>query len=61
MFNFIVKKKPPKLIIDQKDKIPKDFLIEQEPMIDRIGLIEYLKDNSADFAHLEWGEIVSIE
>lgn len=61
LFNFIVKKKPPKLVIDQKDKIPKDFLIEQEPMVDRTGLIEYLKDNSADFAHLEWGEIVSVE
>lgn len=56
LFGFGIQKNPPTVVIDQEDKIPEEYWIEQAPKLDKTALKKWLKDNPADFAHLEQSE-----
>lgn len=56
LFGFNIQKNPPSLVIDQKEMIPKQYWITQEPKLDKTSLKKWLKDNKEDFAHLEQSE-----
>lgn len=60
LFSFGIQKNPPSVVIDDETKIPKDFLIEKEPELDRKSLKEWLKDHDVDFAHLVQTESLRI-
>lgn len=52
-FRFSVVKNPPKLVIDDKDKIPKKYLIPQEPKVDTATIKKDIKEKAVKWAHLE--------
>ena len=56
LFSFNIQKNTPSLVIDQEDRIPKEYWVEQAPRLDKPALKKWLKDNPADFAHLEQSE-----
>lgn len=56
LFSFNIQKNTPSLVIDQEDRIPKEYWVKQEPKLDKPALKKWLKDNPADFAHLEQSE-----
>lgn len=56
LFGFNIQKNPAALVIDQEDKIPDEYWIAQDPKLDKATLKKWLKDNDADFAHLEQSE-----
>lgn len=61
LFSFNVQKNPPTLVIDDEDKIPKEYYIPQEPKLDTTVIKELLKSGTElGFAHLEQGEGVRI-
>ena len=61
LFSFTVKSNPPKLIIDDLDRIPKKYKIPQPDKIDEAGIKEYLKGNKKlAYAHLESGKSLLI-
>ena len=60
LFSFNIQKNAPALIIDNKNSIPAEYLIQREPKIDTANLKKYLKENKADFAHLEQSESLRI-
>ena len=60
LFSFNIQKNAPALIIDNKNSIPAEYLIQQEPKVDTVNLKKYLKENKADFAHLEQSESLRI-
>ena len=60
LFSFNIQKNTPTLVIDNKNSIPAEYLIQQEPKVDTVNLKKYLKENEADFAHLEQSESLRI-
>lgn len=60
LFSFNIQKNAPSLVIDNKNSIPAEYLIQQEPKVDTVNLKKYLKENKADFAHLEQSESLRI-
>lgn len=53
LFSYNVQNNPASVVIDDATKIPAQFLIQQEPKIDKKSIKEFLSENTADFAHLE--------
>ena len=60
LFGFNIQKNPPSLVIDQEEMIPDQYWVAQEPKLDKNSLKKWLKDNKADFAHLDQGESLRI-
>lgn len=60
LFSFNIQKNTPSLVIDNKNSIPAEYLIQQEPKVDTVNLKKFLKENKADFAHLEQSESLRI-
>lgn len=56
LFSFGIQKNPPTVVVDQKDKIPEEYWIVQEPKLDKTALKKWLKDNAEEYAHLEQSE-----
>ena len=61
LFSFNIQKNPPALIVDNKETIPSEYLIPQEPKIDKKAIIDFLKNgNKVPYAHIEQSEGVRI-
>lgn len=61
LFSFSIQNNPPSVIIDS-EKIPKKYLIPQEPKIDKAAIKEHLKaGEKLKFAHLEQGRSLRIK
>lgn len=63
LFNIRIQKNPHSLIMDTEDlrEIPRCYLIEQDPKVDKKRIMADLKDGlELTFAHLEQGESVRI-
>ena len=60
LFGFNIQKNPPSAVIDREEDIPEEYWIAQKPKLDKTALKKWLKDNKADFAHLEQGESLRI-
>lgn len=60
-FSFNIQKNPPALIVDDETAIPDEYLIPQNPKIDRNAIINHLKSgNNVSYAHIEQSEGVRI-
>lgn len=53
LFSFGIQNNVPSVVIDDPTSIPAEFLIPQEPKVDKKSIKEYLKDNEANWCHLE--------
>lgn len=65
LFSFNVQKNPPRVVIDDPDRIPEGFLIPQPPKVDTASIKESLKSVDAGpmwegICHLEQGESLRI-
>lgn len=61
LFSFNVQKNPPALIVDDEKAVPDEYLIPQEPKIDKKAIIDFLKKgNETAYAHIEQSEGVRI-
>lgn len=61
LFSFNIQKNPPALVVDDEKAIPPEYLISQEPKIDKKAIINFLKDgNEVPYAHIEQSEGVRI-
>ena len=61
LFSFNIQKNPPALIVDNEETIPSEYLIPQEPKIDKKAIIDFLKNgNKVPYAHIEQSEGVRI-
>ena len=61
LFSFGIQKNPPSVAIDKPEDIPGEFLIQQEPKIDKKAILSAIKDGAQfDFAHIEQSESVRI-
>lgn len=65
LFSFSVQKNPPRVVIDDPDRIPEGFLIPQPPKVDTASIRESLKSIDAGpmwegICHLEQGESLRI-
>ena len=61
LFSFYIQKNPPALIVDNEETIPSEYLIPQEPKIDKKAIIDFLKNgNKVPYAHIEQSEGVRI-
>lgn len=65
LFSFSIQKNPPKVVIDDPDRIPEGFLIPQPPKVDTASIKESLKSIDASpmwegICHLEQGESLRI-
>ena len=60
LFGFSIQKNPPSLVIDQEENIPDEYWVAQKPKLDNTALKKWLKENKADFAHLEQTESLRI-
>ena len=60
LFSFSIQKNPPKLVIDNPDAIPTEFLIPQDPEVDTKKIKKLLKETELPFAHLEQSESLRI-
>lgn len=65
LFSFSIAKNPPKVVIDDPDRIPEGFLIPQPPKVDTASIKESLKSIDAGpmwegICHLEQGESLRI-
>ena len=62
LFSFSIGKNPPKLVIDDAEKIPRKYLIPQPAKIDNESLKNDLKAGKiCKYAHLEQGESLKIK
>jgi tRNA(Ile)-lysidine synthase TilS/MesJ len=63
LFNIYIQNNPPSLSIDAPiDNIPKEYLIEQEPKINKKQIMQDIKDGvDINFAHVEQGESIRIK
>jgi hypothetical protein len=59
LFSFGIQKNPPSVIID--GEVPEEFLIRQEPLVNKKAIKELLKEKELDFAHLEQCESLRIK
>lgn len=53
LFSFGIQSNPASVVIDDPTSIPAEFLIPQEPKVDKKSIKEYLKDNEANWCHLD--------
>lgn len=53
LFSFGIQNHPPTVVIDDPTSIPAEYLIPQEPKVDKVSMKEFLKSNKCTFAHLE--------
>lgn len=60
LFNFGIQKNPASVVIDDETMIPQEYLIPQEPKLDKKSLAAYLKENDEDWAHLVQTESLRI-
>ena len=65
LFSFNIQKNPPRVVIDDPDRIPEGFLIPQPPKVDTASIKESLKSIDAGpmwegICHLEQGESLRI-
>lgn len=60
LFGFNIQKNPPSVVVDNEEEIPEEYWIEQAPKLDKTALKKWLKENEADFAHLEQSESLRI-
>lgn len=65
LFSFSIAKNPPRVVIDDPDRIPEGFLIPQPPKVDTASIKESLKSVDAaemweGIAHMEQGESLRI-
>ena len=60
LFNFGIQKNPASVVIDDESQIPKEYLVAQEPKVDKTGLKNFLKDNEVEWAHLVQTESLRI-
>lgn len=60
LFGYNIKKGTPSVVVDNAEKIPSEWWVAQEPKLDKTGLKQWLKENDADFAHLEQSESLVI-
>ena len=63
-FSLTIKKNPPKLVIDDAELIPKEFMVTPPPpppQIDNAALKTALKNGEVKGAHLEQGERLEIK
>ena len=60
MFSYWMQNTPERVVLDDVKKIPKEYLIEQDPKIDRMKIKEDIKagKNLEGVAHLEQDKIV---
>lgn len=57
LFSFGIQKNPPKVVIDDPEWVPEEYLIAQAPKIDTAAVKELLKkEGSLPWAHMEQGE-----
>ena len=61
LFSFNIQKNPPALVVDDEKAIPQEYLIPQEPKVDKKAIIDFLKSgNDVPYAHIEQSEGVRI-
>lgn len=61
LFSFNIQRNPPALVVDDEKAIPQEYLIPQEPKIDKKAIIDFLKSgNYVPYAHIEQSEGVRI-
>jgi len=60
LFSFGIQANPASVVIDDPTSIPAEFLIPQEPKVDKKSIKEYLKDNEANWCHLEQSRSIRI-
>lgn len=60
LFSFGIQNNVPSVVIDDPTSIPAEFLIPQEPKVDKKSIKEYLKDNEANWCHLEQSRSIRI-
>lgn len=60
LFNFGIQKNPVSVVIDDESQIPEEYLVAQEPKVDKTGLKNFLKDNEVEWAHLVQTESLRI-
>lgn len=61
LFSFNIQKNPPALVVDDEKAIPQEYLIPQEPKVDKKSIIDFLKNgNKVPYAHIEQSEGVRI-
>ena len=53
LFSFNIQANPASVVIDDPTSIPSEFLIPQEPKVDKKAIKDFLKDNEAPWSHLE--------
>lgn len=62
LFTFNVQKNPPALIVDNDKAIPAQYLIPQDPKIDKKAILNAIKSGEkVDYAHIEQTEGVRIK
>jgi hypothetical protein len=61
LFSFSIRKNPPSIVIDRETSIPPEFLIPQDPKIDKKAIKAAIdRGDDITFAHLEQGESLII-
>jgi hypothetical protein len=60
LYSFGIQKNPPRLVIDDEDKIPDTYLIPQPPKVDAAAIKKMVKETPVDWAHLEQSETLRI-
>lgn len=61
LFSFNIQKNPPALVVDDEKAIPQEYLIPQEPKVNKKAIIDFLKGgNDVPYAHIEQSEGVRI-
>lgn len=53
LFSFNIQNNPASVVIDDITKVPWDFLVPQEPKVDKMAIKEFLKETKVDWAHME--------
>jgi len=62
LFSFSMQNNPPKVVLDTDDifSVPDDLLKYSDPELDKTKAKEFLKNNEADWGHLEQGKSLRI-
>lgn len=62
LFSFGIQKNPPSVVIDDQTLLPEEYLIQQEPKIDKKALLADIKNGRMleGIAHIEQGQSIRI-
>ena len=61
LFSFNIQKNPAALVVGDEKAMPQEYLIPQEPKVDKKAIIDFLKNgNKVPYAHIEQSEGVRI-